>query len=73
MIASLGRDPRIPFPAEIAVSAHDGVVGFSQRRAAAEDANKIDGVYEVINHLKVDVPAPTAARTTRSGAPRCSH
>jgi BON domain-containing protein len=44
------------------VSAHDGVVGlrgtverFSKRRAAAEDADKIDGVYEVINHLKVDV------------------
>ena len=27
----------------------------SQRRAAAEDAAKIDGVYEVVNHLKVNV------------------
>jgi osmotically-inducible protein OsmY len=60
--ASLERDPRIPHPAEIAVSDDRGIVAlrgtverFSQRRAAAEDAAKVDGVYEVVNHLKVDV------------------
>jgi len=60
--ASLERDPRIPFAAEIAVSEERGVVGlrgtverFSQRRAAAEDAAKVDGVYDVVNHLKVNV------------------
>jgi osmotically-inducible protein OsmY len=60
--ASLERDPRIPRPAEIAVSDDRGIVTlrgtverFSQRRAAAEDAAKIDGVYEVVNHLKVNM------------------
>ena len=60
--ASLERDPRIPSPAEIAVSDDDGIVTlrgtverFSQRRAAADDAAKIDGVYKVVNHLKVDL------------------
>jgi len=60
--ASLERDPRIPHPAEIAVSDQRGIVAlrgtverFSQRRAAAEDAAKIDGVYDVVNHLKVNV------------------
>jgi osmotically-inducible protein OsmY len=60
--ASLEHDPRIPHPAEIAVSDDRGIVAlrgtverFSQRRAAAEDAAKVDGVYEVVNHLKVDV------------------
>jgi osmotically-inducible protein OsmY len=60
--ASLERDPRIPSSVEVAVSDDRGIVTlrgtverFSQRRAAADDAAKIDGVYEVINHLKVDV------------------
>jgi osmotically-inducible protein OsmY len=60
--ASLERDPRIPDTTEIAVSDDRGIVTlrgtverFSQRRAAAEDAGKIDGVYEVVNHLKVNV------------------
>lgn len=60
--ASLVRDPRIPRWVEIAVSDDRGIVAlrgtverFSQRRAAAEDAGEIDGVYEVINHLKVNV------------------
>jgi osmotically-inducible protein OsmY len=60
--ASLERDPRISRPAEIAVSDDRGIVTlrgtverFSQRRAAAEDAAKIDGVYEVVNRLKVNV------------------
>ena len=60
--ARLERDPRIPHPAEIAVSDDRGIVTlrgtvarFSQRRAAAEDAAEVDGVYDVINHLKVNV------------------
>jgi osmotically-inducible protein OsmY len=47
---------------EIAVSADGGVVTlrgtverFNQRRAAAQDARKIDGVYEVDDQLKVNV------------------
>ena len=60
--ASLERDPRIPRSVEIAVSEDRGIVGlrgtverFSQRRAAAQDASDIAGVYEVANHLKVNV------------------
>ena len=60
--ASLERDPRIPHSVEIAVSEDRGIVGlrgtverFSQRRAAAQDASDIAGVYEVVNHLKVNV------------------
>ena len=60
--SSLERDPRIPHSVEIAVSDDRGIVTlrgtverFSQRRAAAEDAAKVDGVYEVINHLKVNL------------------
>jgi osmotically-inducible protein OsmY len=80
--ASLERDPRIPFAAEIAVSEERGVVGLrgtverlSQRRAAAEDAAKIDGVYDVVNHLKVNANAPAMsswrlASTYTSGPPR---
>jgi osmotically-inducible protein OsmY len=59
---SLERDPRIPRPAEIALSDDRGILTlrgtverFSQRRAAAEDAAKIDGVYAVVNRLKVNV------------------
>src|ERR1700729_3705017 len=62
VIDSLDRDPRLPDSAEIAVSADDGVVtlrgtveSFSQRRAAAEDAKKIDAVYEVDDQLKVNL------------------
>jgi BON domain len=54
-------DPRIPDPAEIAISAEgDGTVtvrgtvaSFGQRRAAVADARRIDGVYEVIDELNV--------------------
>jgi osmotically-inducible protein OsmY len=60
--ASLERDPRIPRSVEIAVSEDRGIVRlrgtverFSQRRAAAQDASDIAGVYEVVNHLKVNV------------------
>jgi osmotically-inducible protein OsmY len=59
---SLGQDPRLPDSTEIAVSADAGLVtlrgtveSFSQRRAAAQDARKIDGVYEVDDQLKVNL------------------
>jgi len=62
VIDSLDRDPRLPDSAEIAVSADGGVVtlrgtveSLSQRRAAAKDAKKIDGVYEVDDQLKVNL------------------
>lgn len=62
IVASLDRDPRIPSPTEIAVSADGGVVmlrgtveSFRQRRAAVEDANKVDGAYEVDDELKVSL------------------
>ena len=62
VLAGIALDPRIPEPIEIAVSA-DGdtttlrgtVESFRQRRAAAEDARKIEGVYEVDNQLKVSL------------------
>lgn len=51
---ALVLDPRIPDPAEIAVSAEAGtatlrgtVGSFRQRRAAVDDTNKVDGVYDV--------------------------
>jgi osmotically-inducible protein OsmY len=53
-------DRRIPDPAEIAISADDGTVtlrgtvgSFGQRRAAVEDARRLDGVYEVLDELNV--------------------
>lgn len=62
VIASLDLDPRIPDATEIAVSTDDGIVtlrgtveSFRQRRAATEDARKIDGVYEVDDQLKVSL------------------
>lgn len=62
VIESLDLDPRISDAAEIAVSADGGMVTlrgtverFSQRRAAFEDAKKIDGVYEVDDQLKVNL------------------
>ena len=62
VLASLDGDPRVPDSAEIAVSADGGVVtlrgtveSFSQRRAAAEDAQKLDGVYDVDDQLKVNL------------------
>jgi hypothetical protein len=62
VVASLERDPRIPDSLEIAVSANDGTVAlrgtvesFTQRRAAGQDADKIDGVYQVDNQLKVSL------------------
>jgi osmotically-inducible protein OsmY len=62
VLNGLDHDPRIPDSNEIAVSADDGMVAlrgsvesFGQRRAAAEDARKVDGVYEVDNQLKVSL------------------
>jgi osmotically-inducible protein OsmY len=62
VISSLDLDPRIPDSNDIAVSAEDDIVvlrgsveSFGQRRAAAEDARKVDGVYDVDNQLKVDL------------------
>lgn len=62
VIRSIRRDPRIPDPDEVAVSAEGGFVtlrgtveSFGQRRAAAEDARKVEGVYEVDDQLKVDL------------------
>ena len=62
VLNSLDQDPRIPDSNEIAVSADDGMVAlrgsvesFGQRRAAADDARKIEGVYEVDNQLKVNL------------------
>jgi osmotically-inducible protein OsmY len=59
---SLGLDPRIPDATEIAVSADGGTVTlrgtverFSQRRAAVQDANKVDGVDYVDDQLKVNL------------------
>ena len=59
---TLDLDPRIPSPVEIAVSADGGAVTlrgtverFNQRRAAIQDAKKIDGVYEVDDQLKVSL------------------
>jgi hypothetical protein len=58
----LEADPRIPESTEIAVSSEDGMVilrgtveSFSQRRAAGQDASKVDGAYDVDNQLKVNL------------------
>jgi osmotically-inducible protein OsmY len=62
VLASLDRDPRIADSLEIAVEAYDGLVtlrgtveSFSQRRAAGDDASKVDGTYEVDNQLRVNL------------------
>jgi osmotically-inducible protein OsmY len=62
VIASLDGDPRIPESLEIAVAADEGnitlrgtVESFSQRRAAGQDARKVDGVDDVDNQLKVSL------------------
>ncbi len=60
VLSSITLDPRVPHPAEIAVSGDDGTVtlrgsveSFAQRRAAVQDARKIDGVHDVEDQLKV--------------------
>ena len=62
VIASLERDPRIPDPLTIAVSAQGNVVTlrgkvetFRQRHAAIDDARQIDGVREIDDQLQVDL------------------
>ena len=63
VIARLEDDPRIANSAEIAVVGDGGIITlrgtverFSQRRAAEHDALGVDGVSEVINYLKVNLP-----------------
>jgi BON domain len=62
VIARLAGDARIADAAEIAVAGDGGIVTLrgtverlSQRRAAEHDARGVKGVYEVINHLKVNL------------------
>jgi osmotically-inducible protein OsmY len=59
---ALVRDPRIPSPDEVAISAVDGTVvlrgtvgSFSQRRAVVSDARKIEGVDDVDDQLQVRI------------------
>jgi osmotically-inducible protein OsmY len=62
VLNSLELDARIPESNDVAVSADDGMVvlrgsveSFGQRRAAAQDARKAEGVYDVDDQLKVDL------------------
>jgi osmotically-inducible protein OsmY len=62
VLASLDLDPRIPDSLEIAVDGDGGAVtlrgtveSFRQRRAAGDDANNVEGVYDVDNQLKVSL------------------
>ena len=62
VVADLELDPRIPESLEIAVAVDDGIAtlrgtveSFSQRRAAAQDAKRVDGVFDVDNQLKVSL------------------
>ncbi len=62
--AALQRDPRIKRPELIVVSVDEigtvvlrgAVESPRQRSAAVHDARRIDGVFTVIDHLKVDLP-----------------
>jgi osmotically-inducible protein OsmY len=58
--AALADDPRLPYPAEIAVEAFGGAVtlrgtvgSFAQQRAAAADARRTAGVVDVFDELQV--------------------
>jgi osmotically-inducible protein OsmY len=62
VIASLERDPRIPDPLTIAVSAQGNVVtlrgkvnSFRQRHAALDDARQVDGVQGIDDQLQVEL------------------
>ena len=59
---ALIRDPRIPSPDEVAVSAADGTVvlrgtvgSFSQRRAVVGDTRRVAGVEDVDDQLQVRI------------------
>jgi osmotically-inducible protein OsmY len=59
---ALQGDPRISSPDEVAISAVDGTVvlrgtvgNFSQRRAAADDTRKVDGVEDVDDQPQVRI------------------
>jgi hypothetical protein len=56
----LARDPRLPFPDEIAVRAYHGMVtlrgtvgSFAQNRAAVADTRRTRGVFDVYDELQV--------------------
>ena len=58
----LGEDPRVPHPAEVAISERHGTVtlrgsvgGFHQRRAAVEIAKRVRGVRHVEDGLQIDI------------------
>ena len=60
VIAALERDPRIPDPITIAVSAQGNIVTlrgnvetFRQRHAAIDDVRQIEGVREIDDQLRV--------------------
>jgi osmotically-inducible protein OsmY len=62
VLSELELDPRIPDTGQIAAAAVGdevtlrGTVGsFSQRRAAVQDARKVEGVGSVVDELKVDL------------------
>jgi osmotically-inducible protein OsmY len=62
VLSELELDPRIPDTGQIAAAAVGdevtlrGTVGsFSQRRAAVQDARKVEGVGSVVDKLKVDL------------------
>ena len=59
---ALVRDPRLPSPDEVAISAAEGTVvlrgtvgNFSQRRAAVSDARHVAGVVDVDDQLQVRI------------------
>lgn len=61
ILARLERDPDIPYPAEVAVSAREGTVtlrgtvgGLHQRRAAARIAKSVRGVRALEDELSID-------------------
>jgi osmotically-inducible protein OsmY len=64
VLAALKRDPRVKHPELIAVSVDEigtvvlrgAVESPRQRMAAVHDARRVDGVFEVIDHLKVHPP-----------------
>ena len=73
--AALDRDPRIPHPAEVAVSEQGGTVtlrgsvrSLHQRRAAAQIAKSVRGVRSVEDELRVDPRDRSADNEIRGAA-----